>query len=181
MDTFPRVSRSTRGYEVAEVERFLARARRSYDGAPDQEALTAEEIRQVAFGMKRGGYAPSAVDAALERLEDAFAGRERLASRAHQGDPAWYGRARTEAVEILARLDRPDGERFSSTGRLVRGYRRADVDRFAARLQRFFRDGDDLSVGEVRRAVFRAERHGYREDQVDLLLDAVTDVMLAVR
>lgn len=38
-----------------------------------------------------------------------------------------------------------------------------------------------MSVEEVRTVTFREQRGGYREEQVDLLLDSVTDVMLAVR
>ena len=38
-----------------------------------------------------------------------------------------------------------------------------------------------MSVDQVRTAVFRTKKRGYNETQVDLLLDAVIDVMLAVR
>jgi DivIVA domain-containing protein len=38
-----------------------------------------------------------------------------------------------------------------------------------------------MSVDEVRTVMFRPQRGGYKEVQVDLLLDSVTDVMLAVR
>jgi DivIVA domain-containing protein len=64
---------------------------------------------------------------------------------------------------------------------LTLGYNRQDVDRFAARLVRYFQDGRPMGVDEVRTVTFREQRGGYREAQVDLLLDSVTDVMLAVR
>ena len=38
-----------------------------------------------------------------------------------------------------------------------------------------------MSVEQVRTVVFRSTKRGYNETQVDLLLDAVIDVMLAVR
>ncbi|MCU1637163.1 MAG: transporter permease, partial [Cryobacterium sp.] len=38
-----------------------------------------------------------------------------------------------------------------------------------------------VTVDDVRTAVFRPERGGYREEQVDAVLDSVVDVMLAVR
>ena len=64
---------------------------------------------------------------------------------------------------------------------LALGYRVRDVDRFAEKLTRYFRDGWPISIDDVRTVVFATQRGGYRESQVDLVLDAVVDVMLAVR
>ena len=41
--------------------------------------------------------------------------------------------------------------------------------------------GKPMSVDHVRTVVFGSKKRGYNEQQVDLLLDAVIDVMLAVR
>lgn len=180
MATFPTTQRSRRGYDTEEVDAFLARARRAYDGDRDA-SLSAAEIRTVAFGMVRGGYDPGAVDAALERLEDAFAARERDSTRNRVGDDRWFGDARATAKAILGRLHRADGARFERVGVLTQGYSRKEVDRFASRLRRYFEDGKPMSVDEVRTIVFRPSRGGYREAQVDFMLDAVTGVMLAVR
>ena len=89
--------------------------------------------------------------------------------------------ARGAAQEILNRLARPDGHRFSRVGALTSGYDPKDVDAFAARLTAYFQSGKPMSVDQVRTAVFRTKKRGYNETQVDLLLDAVIDVMLAVR
>ena len=131
--------------------------------------------------MQKGGYSTTHVDAALERLEDAFAAREREAARARKGDAAWFEEARTTAQVVLNRLDRPAASGSTASSFLTFGYHRKDVDRFANRLVRYFQDGRPMSVDEVRTVTFRAQRGGYREAQVDLLLDSVTDVMLAVR
>ncbi|MFD1715900.1 DivIVA domain-containing protein [Amnibacterium flavum] len=180
--TFPRTARSRQGYRVAEVEQFLEDARQAYDRPPgDLGGLDAETIRHTAFGMERGGYSTAHVDAALERLEDAFAIREREIAYRTVGDKAWFGQARETAQEILARLARPDNRRFARVGGLSEGYNRRDVDRFCARLRRYFREGEVVGIDEVRSVAFRAQRGGYREQQVDLLLDSVVDVMLAVR
>jgi DivIVA domain-containing protein len=55
------------------------------------------------------------------------------------------------------------------------------VDAFATRLTNYFQDGRPMSLDEVRTVAFRSKKGGYREAQVDLLLDAVVNVMLAVR
>jgi len=55
------------------------------------------------------------------------------------------------------------------------------VDAFADRLVDYFQHGKPMSIDEVRLVAFQAARRGYNETQVDLLLDNVIDVMLAVR
>lgn len=182
MSTFPRSPRSKLGYDVHQVDEFLQAARRSYDGDTSSAGgLTAADIRHTAFSMSKGGYSTTHVDAALERLEDAFAAREREAARAAKGDAVWFEEARTTAQVVLNRLDRPAGHRFDRVSLLTLGYNRQEVDRFTNRLVRYFQDGRPMSVDEVRTVTFREQRGGYREIQVDLLLDSVTDVMLAVR
>ncbi len=143
--------------------------------------LTAERIRHTAFAMHKGGYSPDQVDAALERLEDAFAARERDQATRAGGEQAWMAEAEGAVEVIVGRLSRPPGARFARTSVLAVGYKRVDVDRLANKLVKYFRDGRELTVAEVRTAVFRPERGGYREAQVDLVLDSVVDVMLAVR
>ena len=181
--TFPRTRGSQRGYSVAEVEDFLQDARTAYT-APIHTpvAIDARSIRETAFSLEKGGYVPGAVDAALERLEDAFATRERERAFAQPGgDAAWYGEARSTAQVILDRLDRDYGKRFTRVGALSTGYNVRDVDALGDRLADYFQKGVPLSVDEVRGAVFRPAKGGYQEAQVDLLLDTVVNVMLAVR
>jgi len=182
VSTFPRTERSTLGYDPEQVDEFLQTARLAYDGDERASAtLTAADIRHTAFGMTKGGYSTTHVDAALERLEDAFAARERETAQARANSGEWMEQARTTAQVILNRLARPVGERFDRVSFLTYGYNKADVDRFATRLVRYFQDGRPMSIDEVRTITFRPQRGGYREAQVDLLLDSVTDVMLAVR
>jgi DivIVA domain-containing protein len=180
--TFPRTRKSRRGYSIDQVEDFLEEARRAYSAEPtDPTVVNASNIRQMAFELQKGGYSPAHVDAALERLEDAFASRERERAIQKAGDEAWYTEARTIAREILDRLARPVGERFDHVGFLSSGYSRKDVDAFAERLTSYFQDGKPMSIDEVRTVAFRPKKGGYRESQVDVLLDAVVNVMLAVR
>jgi DivIVA domain-containing protein len=181
--TFPRTRSGKRGYDVDQVEDFLEEARRAYSADPTLPgAISASSIRQIAFAMEKGGYSPIHVDAALERLEDAFATRERDRTMAQQGGKeGWYGQARSTAQVVLDRLDRPIGEKFTRTGILTQGYATKDVDAFAERLLDYFQNGKPMSVEEVRTIAFRGTKRGYSEAQVDLLLDTVVTVMLAVR
>lgn len=179
--TFPRIRTSRLGYDIDQVEDFLEEARRAYSADPSEPTVvTAESIRRMAFGMQKGGYAAPQVDAALERLEDAFANRERERTLAAAGEAGWYADARGTAQEILDRLVRDDGRKFTRVGRLSQGYHPDDVDAFARELTAYFQDGRPLTVAEVRTVAFRPKRGGYREAQVDLLLDHVIGVMLAV-
>lgn len=178
--TFPRARKQ--GYDVDQVEDFLEEARRAYQADPNQPgALDAASIRATAFAMQRGGYSTSHVDDALERLEDAFAQRERERAIGEAGEQAWFGRARSAAQEVLDRLARPDGERFARVGVFTDGYHVGDVDEFARTLVGYFQHGKPMSVQQVRTVVFRTAKRGYTEAQVDAVLDAVVDVMLAVR
>lgn len=180
--TFPRARKSAPGYNVDQVEDFLEEARRAYSA--DAGAVTvvnSDSIRQMAFEMEKGGYSTSHVDAALERLEDAFAARERDHKVAQTGDSEWFAKARTGAQEILDRLGRPATERFARVGLLSRGYDVKEVDAFAERLVGYFQHGKALTVEQVRTVAFRPVKRGYSEAQVDLLLDSVVEVMLAVR
>ena len=181
MTTFPRTGKKTLGYSVPQVEEFLAVARKAYDSSDDSALLMAEDIRHTAFNMRRGGYSPAHVDAALERLEDAFATRDRDRAARSQGTESWLAEVHDTAQVLVNRLSRNNGHRFHRVSVLSVGYNRADVDRFAQRLVRYFEDGFPVTVDEVRCAVFRPQRGGYREVQVDVVLDSVVDVMLAVR
>jgi DivIVA domain-containing protein len=180
--TFPRTRKSRRGYDIDQVEDFLEEARRAYNAEPGAPVvLGADTIRYTAFSMQKGGYSPTHVDAALERLEDAFASRERDRVRGQIGDEAWFDEARRNAKEIIDRLGRPAGQRFRRAGILSDGYDRKQVDAFGERISQYFLKGTPMSVDEVRTVAFRPRKGGYQEAQVDFFLDSVVSVMLAVR
>ena len=131
--------------------------------------------------MRRGGYATPPVDAALERLEDAFAVREREQAVRAGGERAYYAGTRQLAKEIIGRLERPDGRRFARVGFSHIGYSVPDVDRFAHEARSYFEDGSNVPIDRVRSIAFRPKRGGYSEAQVDLLIDGLVETMLAVR
>ncbi|MDF2443868.1 MAG: hypothetical protein JWR01_2071 [Subtercola sp.] len=184
--TFPLSRKSELGYSVDEVEKFLVDARLAYEaqagaGAGSPAVIDSRSIRGTSFDLQKGGYSTLHVDAALERLEEAFAARERATGKRDLGDAQWYDVNRDRAREILARLEREAGHRFRRAGALSGGYDRREVDAFCDRLVAYFRNGAAMPVESVRGVLFTPKLGGYNETQVDLVLDAVVDVMVAVR
>jgi DivIVA domain-containing protein len=181
--TFPRTKPSRPGYHVDQVEDFLEEARLAYSAdALMPTVITSRGIRSMSFPLQKGGYSPVHVDAALERLEDAFAAREKdRAFASPGGDETWFSEVRATARVIVDRLERPAGSRFKRTSVLTTGYAIGAVDEFAVRLVDYFRNGTELSVEAVRTVAFPSVRRGYDEAQVDYLLDTVVELMLAVR
>ncbi|WP_185740444.1 DivIVA domain-containing protein [Homoserinimonas aerilata] len=179
--TFPKTRPSRKGYSIEQVEDFLEDARRAYTAERGEVSVVdAATIRRTSFALQKGGYAPEHVDAALERLEDAFATRERERLIAQQGEDALVARMRDTAQQIVNRIARPKGNRFERVSLLAKGYDRAQVDALADRIAGHLQSDAPLEVAEVRTAAFHPRRGGYRESQVDLLLDDVIDVLLAV-
>lgn len=176
--SFPETRGSDKGYDKPSVDAFLARARTAFEAGA--EPMTSAEVRRAAFPLVRRGYVISAVDAALGRIEDAFAARERENAVSTEGAHAWVGHTRETAQVVLDRLARPEGHRFERVSALRYGYRVDEVDLVADKLARYLETGDSVTVEQVRAVAFRMQRGGYREVQVDAVLDAVIEVMLAV-
>jgi len=176
---FSLTSGRVRGYHRAAVDTFLAAARTAFEG--DADDLSAADVRVASFPLVKNGYVVAEVDAALGRVEDALAARARDRVVRARGAGAWVEQARDDAQVILDHLARPKRHRFARTGVLTFGYRIDEVDHVGARIARYLRDGEPLTAEQLRAAAFRMQRGGYREEQVDALLDAAVDVILAVR
>lgn len=189
MTHFSRVPRTARGYHVEDVDSFFAQAKGAYDRGASTSAtssgksVSSVDVRTVAFRLRRGGYDIHAVDSSLDRLEDAFAARERERLVEEAGDQGLLDELTRRAATLQGRLDRPAGERFSHPRRLrERGYDRDEVDALCDRLHAYFNEGFEMSADEVRRAVFspRRGRRAYREPEVDAFLDRVVEIMVTV-
>ncbi len=181
--SFPLATGSQLGYAQEPVDAFLARARGAYEGAASEGTpLTAEEIRQTAFPVKRAGYSTRYVDAALDRLEEVFFERERRAKVRAAGEDAWWDETRALLSEVRGRIQRPRGRRFRRRGIFATGYRRSQVDAFLDRVSEMFERRElEMPPAEVRDVVFHSQWRGYDEDQVDALLDGVVEIILSTR
>ena len=180
--SFPLAERGQLGYQPEEVDAFLERARDTYDQGGDLlSPVTALEIRGLAFPLKKRGYSARFVDAAMDRLEEVFYERERRARMAQIGEEAWWAEVGQLLREARGRLDRPRGKRFRTRGIFASGYRKSQVDAFLDRVSALFAGDDQLTTAEVRGVVFHSQWRGYDEDQVDALLDAVVELLLATR
>lgn len=179
--TFPRAKRFALGYDVSQVEAFLELARTAYDTeATGLLGLSSVDIRQASFAMRKGGYSCRHVDSALERLELAFARRERDTAIVTSGTPAWVEANTARLDVLLVRFERPARHRFRRVGILTRGYAPSDVDKFLNSVSDALGQGLPFSVQQVRSVVFRSRLGGYNETQVDLVLDGLVDVLLAL-
>lgn len=180
-DAFPKVSLFKRGYDPAAVDAFFEDARRAYEGGVPSERFSAEQVRQATFVLKRRGYRTEAVDAAMNRLEAAFVERDRADHVAVNGENAWYERVADRATTLYPRLLRPRGERFSHP-KSGPGYDARAVDDLLDRLAAYFDDKGEITVEDVRHAVFRPARgrKAYSEGPVDAYLGRAVEILLAV-
>jgi DivIVA domain-containing protein len=181
---FERVGRREHGYNVRQVDQFLARAREHFNShEADGGRITSRDVRAMSFEPARGGYDPRAVDAALDRLEDVFAQRERDALIDAEGEDAWLAQIGRVSAVLRSRLHRGPGERFRRpTKRNAPSYNVDDVDALCDELLGYLEKDQPLSVDVVRRAVFRGAKgeEGYEEAQVDAFLDRVVELMAAI-
>lgn len=180
---FPRMSGWKNGYDPAQVDSFFKRARESFESdTPQPGDLDARAVRTVGFDLVRNGYHVGVVDAALDRLEDAFAKRSRDRLIASSGEDAWVKELTRAASSLRGRLAREYGKRFNHPEKGQIGYDVEEVDDLCDRINGYFTQGKPMSVDEVRRVLFRTRKgtRAYDEDQVDAFIDRVVEVMASV-
>ena len=164
------------GYQIDQVDEFIAKARAQY-GDANQELLPANRVRAVEFDLVHGGYDIASVDAAIARLEDAFAAREIKHQLETKGDYAITDRFESTKELLFGRVERPKGKKFSRVKWIMRGYNRKQVDALCEHIERHFVSGAPLTVSEVRSSIFKATRGGYVEGQVDAFLDRTIELL----
>jgi DivIVA domain-containing protein len=164
------------GYQTQQVDEFIAKARLQYANF-DEALLPANRIRAVEFDLVHGGYDIAAVDAAIARLEDAFAAKEIKLEIATKGEYAITDRYERIKDLLFARVERPRGQKFSRVQWIMRGYNLKQVDSLCEHIERHFVSGAPLTVAEVRSSIFKATRGGYVEGQVDAFLDRTIELL----
>ncbi|HLR56360.1 MAG TPA: DivIVA domain-containing protein [Actinomycetales bacterium] len=180
-EMFRTVGRVRKGYSPEEVNEFFAHAREIFEGARPG-TMSPSQVQRTSFALVRGGYAPDAVDAAMDRIAQAFADLEREQFIPQYGEQAWITHLTEQAQTLYPRLARPAGERFAPPGRGKRGYDRDEVDDMCDRLIGYFDHGEPLSADAVRSASFtsRRKKNGYDEGSVDAFLARAVAIILAV-
>ncbi|HEY9522018.1 MAG TPA: DivIVA domain-containing protein, partial [Thermopolyspora sp.] len=89
MNRFPRVLVVRQGYDPEQVDALIRRIEGTLGrGALDGDPVTADEIRDARFRVKRGGYHEMAVDFALEAFIVAVETRTTgMSARRPPGEP----------------------------------------------------------------------------------------------
>ncbi|WP_190973623.1 DivIVA domain-containing protein [Bifidobacterium callitrichos] len=185
----PRAGKRKWGYDPDQVDEFLDKAHKLYES--DDAQLTQQDIQNVSFELKRGGYVIAQVDAALARLERAVVDKQTTWEISKQGRVAW--KARTEELyrEIAGHADRGEGERFAPGRGKSPSYDRRQVDRLIDRIvdkcaAELGVDGaekdpklDVITPDYVADSVFtqRKGRKGYDERQVDYFLNSCVELL----
>ena len=173
---FSPVKGRTFGYDQLQVDAFISMARQQYDN-PEGLLLSSERIRETEFDLVRGGYQPSQVDAALDRIEDALADRETKKKIETRGAEAVADQLTRIRDIVTLRAGRPKKKRFDRVSWPMRAYSRAEVDKLCNLVLEHNVNHEPLEMAEVRRVVFSAKRGGYAENQVDAFIDRVIQIL----
>ncbi|MCI1676007.1 MAG: DivIVA domain-containing protein [Ancrocorticia sp.] len=178
-DTFARSGFFSWGYNPAEVDEFLTKAKQAYAN-PGSHSVDEDVVRNAAFGRKRNGYRPDLVDAALDRLEVAFIQAHRADIVQERGENAWLNETYEKAKTLYPRLLRPHGDRFADADGF--GYDKTEVDALIDRLADYFDGKVSLTSRELREATFADAKgpKGYSATVVDVFLERAVSVLAAV-
>ncbi|MEX5235950.1 DivIVA domain-containing protein [Kocuria arenosa] len=185
----PRCAEAERGYDVAQVDDFLAAVHAALQDAPPgpgpehgSGVVLSTQVRAAVFAGARGGYRPEAVDELLDAVEESLAAAERERCLRARGPEAWQEHLDALTRLLRNRLDRPRTQRFRRPSRpRAQGYSAAHVDVLCERLGARLEGAAPLEPAELRRAVFppaQGER-SYEEQQVDAFLDRAVQLLLA--
>ncbi|MFF0904313.1 UNVERIFIED_CONTAM: DivIVA domain-containing protein [Kocuria sp. CPCC 205316] len=185
----PRCAEAERGYDVVQVDDFLAAVHAALQDAPPgpgpehgSGSVLSTQVRAAVFAGARGGYRPEAVDELLDAAEDSLAAAERERCLRARGPEAWQEHLDALTRLLRNRLDRPRTQRFRRPSRpRAQGYSAAHVDVLCERLGARLEGAAPLDPAELRRAVFppaQGER-SYEEQQVDAFLDRAVQLLLA--
>jgi DivIVA domain-containing protein len=176
MERFPQASKLAEGYDVGQVDAFLARLDATLAGSTGADGVSLAEVWGVRFATHRVGprYDEDAVDAALDTLA------RQLAQALLSGDvlSASAAGVRARADALLDRLAGPPGTRFPRK-RLAHGYLIPAVDALADRIAATLRgaDADPCTSADLAGADLRNVIGGYDTSAVDAALAEASEVL----
>jgi len=173
---FKLVSTKKWGYNPADVDPLIAAARTQFAN-PDQPGLGASDLRTAQFGLIKGGYRISAVDAALDRLDDAFAANEAKRLLARGGHIGANEELEKLRETLLARTNRKKRKRFARIGLFGKGYSVRQVDSLVAGVQALLEGRTRTEIAALREYSFGSTWNGYTEAQVDAFIDRAIEYL----
>lgn len=173
---FPKSGAKVLGYEPGQVDAVVNQARVQF-GEPNSSIIDARELRLAQFDLVEDGYLISEVDAALDRLDDAFALREKQ-RLFNQLGPIAAGERVDEIRRLLkGRVRRPKGKRLGRQNWFGKGYSVGEVDHLMSRVAATLQGKDAITVQELRDAAFKPKWGGYIENQVDSFIDKTIEYL----
>lgn len=173
---FKHVSEKKWGYDPTDVDPLIDSARTQFAN-PESQALSAKQLRNAQFRLVKGGYRISAVDAALDRLDEAFSARDAkhlLATAGHIGANEKLDELRSV---LLGRASRGKRKAFGRSGIAQKGYSVRQVDALLAAIASALEGRGSIGVEALRQASFSASWNGYSEAQVDLYIDRAVEYL----
>ncbi len=173
---FNRAGKRKLGYNIAQVDEFLALARKQYADS-SKSLVSAMDVRTTRFELEKNGYSISVVDAALEKLEDVFAANEFGLELHKTGYFEFSEDLANVKMLVLARCNRRNKRKFKRRIWPNKGYSTKQVDKFCSQLGNTLETKANLTVKEVRTATFKSKRGGYAEYQVDAFLEKVVETL----
>ena len=179
------------GYDVAQVDAFLARAHALYES--DRPELTQHDIQTVSFDLVKNGYAIAQVDAALARLERAVVDKHTSWELAHGGRVPFKVHSEEMLSSLKAHYLREPKQRFKPGEGKHPSYDRKQVDRvvdqvIAKASSALGEQGSlpadakellDVTASRIANVIFtqRKGKRGYDERSVDYYLDVAVQLL----
>lgn len=167
---FPKAAAKELGYHPAQVDALVERARQQFS-TPGSHNLEAKTMRTSQFELVPGGYVISAVDAALDRLDDAFAVQDAKRLVAQIGEHGAIEHVANLKAMLAGRISRPKGKRFGRTKWWLKGYSARQVDAMLNLVGEQLSATKSVPVARLREITFQPKWGGYVENQVDSFID----------
>jgi len=167
---FPNASGKTLGYSPQQVDQLINRARAQFAN-PGSHSLNAKSLRTAQFDLVPGGYVIEAVDAALDRLDDAFAVQDVKQLVAQLGEHGANERLIALRTLLAGRIGRGPGKHFAQVALWHKGYARNQVDSMIGLIWEQVSGKKSVPVAILRETTFKPVWGGYVENQVDAFID----------